>query len=218
MKNELNYYRILKYFFMIIFPAAIILGNFNTLILNEKFYQFLYLKSGTYNNFKRENVVNLETGNLIGYFRGQNQLDVNFYSNQATFHLIDVKKLVVSSSQLFLLIFLLTIFIIFYLLRHRQVIILLNALFMSSVATLVSIILLSLGLAAAFDWIFIRFHLLVFSNNYWLFEESDSLIKLFPQQFFVNFANQLAMNVFISALLITIFSYLSFRNFKNETI
>lgn len=197
-------YRVLKYFFTIIFPIVIILGNFEYLAKNESFYFSLYKKSGVYHNFERENVVENSTRNLLGYFRGKNRLDNNFYSEQAVFHLNDVKTLLQLSSRLFILASITCLLIGMYLIFKKRNRDLFNALLAGSMFTLISIILLGFGLLKAFDWLFIKFHLLLFSNNLWMFEESDNLIKLFPQEFFINFANQLAINILISSALIAV--------------
>lgn len=207
MKKNLNYYRVQKLFFIIIFPIVLILGNFELLAKNENFYHYLYEKSGTYKNFEREKIVETQTKNLIGYFNGKNQLDVNFYSEQATFHLKDVKKLFHFSRGLFILTAVTCLIIGIYLVFKKRYQDLFNALLIGSLLTLSSIVLLGLGILNAFDWFFIKLHLLLFSNNLWLFEESDNLIKLFPQQFFINFANQLAINIFVTSALIAFTSF-----------
>lgn len=207
MKKILRYYRLLRHFFIIVFPIVIILGNFEYLAKNESFYHSLYQKSGVYQNFERENIVENSTQNLLGYFRGKNKLDNNFYSEQAAFHLKDVKNMLDFSRGLFILTVITCLFIGVYLIlekRHRD---LANAILVGSMITLSSIFLLGVGLLNAFDWIFIKFHLLLFSNNLWLFEESDNLIKLFPQQFFIHFANQLAVDILISSAMIAVITF-----------
>ena len=135
-------YRVLKFFFIIIFPATVILGNFEYLAKNESFYFYLYKKSGVYQNFERENIVENSTKNLLGYFRGKNKLDHNFYSEQASFHLKDVKMLLLFSRRLFILTTLAGFFIVFYLTVKKRYRDLSSALLMGSIFTLSSIILL----------------------------------------------------------------------------
>jgi integral membrane protein (TIGR01906 family) len=45
------------------------------------------------------------------------------------------------------------------------------------------IVLVLVGVAASFTWLFTKFHELFFSGDTWLFQYSDSLIRLFPMQF-----------------------------------
>lgn len=209
-------YRVYKYIFIILFPVVIILGNLQALMLNDNFYYFLYEKSGTYSNFENVNLVKIQTENLLGYLRGKNKLDHNFYSEQDSFHLKDVKSLMDFSSRFFVLTVITSLFIGIYLLFKKRYRDLSGALLVGSMFTLSTIVLLSFGLLNAFDWLFFKFHLLLFSNNLWLFAESDNLIKLFPQQFFINFANQLAVNIFLSSLIVAFISFLSLRRSKRR--
>lgn len=210
-------YRVYKYLIIILFPAVLILGNLQVLMFNEKFYYYLYGKSETYSNFDSVDIVRIQTKNLLGYLRGKNKLDHNFYSEQDSFHLRDVKSLMDFSSRFFVLstsaCFLLGISLIF----RRKSKHLMKALLVSCSITSIFLILLSFGILSAFDWLFINFHLVLFSNNLWLFDQSDNLIKLFPRQFFINFANQLALNIFISSAIIAVISFLSLRGAKRRS-
>lgn len=207
-------YRVYKYLIIILFPAVIILGNLQALMVNENFYYYLYGKSETYSNFDRVDIVRIQTKNLLGYLRGKNRLDHNFYSEQDNFHLRDVKSLMDFSSRFFVLSTITSLSIAIYLLFKKRSRDLSSALLAGSMFTILSIVLLGFGILNAFDWLFFKFHLLLFSNNLWLFEESDNLIKLFPQQFFVHFANQLAVNIFLSSLIVAFISFLSLRRAK----
>lgn len=210
-------YRVFKYIIIILFPAVIVLGNLQALMLNENFYYQLYEQSETYNNFESVDIVKTQTKNLLGYLRGKNKLEHNFYSEQDTFHLKDVKSLMDFSSRFFVLTAITSLFIGIYLLFKKRYRDLSSALLAGSIFTISSIVSLGFGILNAFDWFFIKFHLLLFSNNLWLFEESDILIKLFPKQFFINFANQLAVNILISSIVIAIISFLSLRGAKRRS-
>jgi len=51
------------------------------------------------------------------------------------------------------------------------------------------IMLIVLGLVAvatSFDWLFTQFHHLFFEGNSWLFLYSDTLIRLYPERFWVD--------------------------------
>lgn len=208
-------YRVYKYLIIILFPAVLILGNLQVLMFNEKFYDSLYGKSETYSNFDSVNIVRIQTKNLLGYLRGKNKLDHNLYSEQDSFHLTDVKSLMDFSSRFFVLSTITSLFIGICLVIKKRFRELLSALLVGSIFTLSLIVLLSLGILNAFDWLFFKFHLLLFSNNLWLFAESDNLIKLFPRQFFVHFANQLALNIFISSAIIAVIAFLSLRGSRS---
>ena len=64
----------------------------------------------------------------------------------------------------------------------------------------------TISATAGFDALFIAFHELAFSNNFWLLPEDSGLIRLFPENYFMSyFFIALAASVVI-ALLLTILS------------
>ena len=194
--------RTIKYFLIISFPVVIILGNFQYLMFNLSYYQSLYRKLGVYQSFNDQDEVHNATVSLLGYFRGKNNLDHNFFSNQAQLHLADVKNLL-KSTFIFYNLSLLTVLILSALLIiKKQYRLLTTSLFLSSIITLSAMVLLAVGLFGVFDFLFVKFHRLVFDNNLWMFPEDDSLIRLFPQQFFISFSNQLAANIILTSALI----------------
>src|SRR3989344_6263207 len=78
----------------------------------------------------------------------------------------------------------------------------------ASAITVLAVIFLWLSALLNFDWFFLQFHFLAFDNDFWQLPESANLIKLFPQQFFVNFANRIAIQTLaISAGLFLASSY-----------
>jgi integral membrane protein (TIGR01906 family) len=198
--------RIAGYFLIILIPLLIILGNFQYLARNLAFYQNTYDKVGVYQSFESREVVDQATANLLGYFRGKNNLDHNFFSNQATLHLADVNNLLRLESGLFYLslITITIISIIFILKKQHQK--LASSFLISTIITFIAVVLLAIGLLSAFDPIFVGFHKLLFNNQLWLFPPTDNLIKLFPQQFFVSFANNLARNILITSAVIAFLS------------
>ena len=53
-------------------------------------------------------------------------------------------------------------------------------------ATLFLILAILLGVTINFDWLFTAFHHLFFTGDSWLFFYSDTLIRLFPMEFWMN--------------------------------
>lgn len=191
---------------MILIPLVIILGNFQYLAFNFGFYQKLYQKVGVYQTFSDREIVNYATDNLFEYFRGKNKLDHNFFSTQAKLHLKDVKNILQVTSGLFYLSLATVLTISIVLVFKKQYKRLARSFFISSVITLVFVGLLAFGIFQVFDPIFIKFHQVAFNNNLWLFPADDNLIRLFPQQFFILFANSLASNIIFSSAIIALVS------------
>lgn len=196
----------LGYLLIILIPSLIVIANFNALVTNKSYYQSLYIKVGVYQNFDSQ-VAIYATDNLFGYFRGQNKLDQNFFSMQAVSHLKDVKDLISFSNGLLVLSLIGVSVISASLILKKQFKIFLKSLFISSIITAVLITALGLGAAVTFDSFFLKFHQILFTNTLWLFPADDNLIRLFPEQFFVEFANHLAFNIFISSVVIAVISF-----------
>jgi integral membrane protein (TIGR01906 family) len=51
--------------------------------------------------------------------------------------------------------------------------------------TIVLMMLVLTGVITSFDWLFTEFHHLFFSGDSWLFFESDTLIRLFPEELWI---------------------------------
>ena len=195
-------YGVAKYFLIILIPLVIILGNFRYLVFNFGYYQSLYKKTGVYQSFGDSQIVDYATDNLFSYFRGKNQLDHNFFSNQAQLHLKDVKDILQVTSGIFYLSLATVLIVSIALLVKKQFRILVGSFFLSSIIILVTMIFLGLGLFQFFDPLFLKFHQVAFTNNLWLFPHDDNLIRLFPQQFFIYFANSLSRDIIFSSLAI----------------
>jgi integral membrane protein (TIGR01906 family) len=70
-------------------------------------------------------------------------------------------------------------------------------------ATLFLILTILLGVTINFDWLFTAFHHLFFTGGTWLFFYSDTLIRLFPMEFWMNLFIALGfLAILFSAILI----------------
>lgn len=201
---------ILKYFLIILIPPVLILGNFRYLVFNFDFYQMLYQKTGVYQSFDSQQVVDA-TKNLFGYFKDQNQLDSGFYSEQAMLHLADVKATLRFTFGFFYLLFSAVAILSLVMIIKKFARVLIWSYFVSSALTVAGILLLALGVFNFFDAAFLKFHQGFFTNNLWQFPPNDNLIKLFPREFFVEFANRLAVNIALTSLAIAFASAVSLK-------
>lgn len=84
----------------------------------------------------------------------------------------------------------------------------LRALAWGTSLTLVILILVGIGIYTGFDALFEGFHHLFFTGDSWLFYESDSLIRLFPEPLWINgfalaalFAGLIALGILILSLI-----------------
>lgn len=89
--------------------------------------------------------------------------------------------------------------------------------FFRSCALLCIILPLIIGIASAlnFDKVFVLFHEVFFQNDYWIFSaETDPVITILPEQFFMDCALIIAGCILIGSLLL----YLIYRKFSKKQI
>lgn len=200
--------KITQVLLILFLPITIIFSNLLFLTNNNNFYQTIYKKENVYQNFQSIVQVNNATKELIGYFRGQNNLEDNIYSIQAKSHLKDVKSLIHTASLVnSFSIFIVGIAALLFLMRKKYKL-LKKSIIIGSSITIFIILISSISLLINFDFLFIKFHEVLFKNNLWLFPENDNLIKLFPTSFFTEFTKQLLINIFISVFILLCLVYL----------
>ena len=68
--------------------------------------------------------------------------------------------------------------------------------------TIAMMLALGMGTFLGFDRLFLRFHLISFSNTLWMLNPNDSLILMFPQGFFYDAALFLAIATAIEAMIL----------------
>ena len=177
-------------------------------MFNQNFYKMEFAKLGVYENFASSEVVNFEARQLINFYCCDGELSPTFYSQREISHLIDVKNLIkLVNLYLYVLIWS-ALTCLVYVIHKKAFKFSAHNLNMAALITIISIITLWLFSKLNFDSIFVNFHQLTFSNNYWLLSKEANLIKLFPPQFFVDFANQIALQTITMAAIILIFSHL----------
>ena len=198
--------KIISYFIIIFLTPTLILLNYRFLVFNHNFYKSEFAKLNIYQQFASRQVVDTQSTNLIRYFCCAQTLDEYFYTQKEILHLADVKNLILLTNTLMVFFSILLLITTLFLIIKKQLKALFKTYQLSSLATLVIIFVLYLSSKLNFAFIFINFHYLTFRNDYYLLSENSSLLKLFPQQFFVDFTNQLAFNILISALAILISS------------
>lgn len=121
-------------------------------------------------------------------------------------HMADVKLVILSAFGAGVLLALLSLIAILYL-RRRSTGGVRRGLFAGSIVTLVLII--GLGVLAVLGWeqFFTDFHRIFFANGTWTFALSDTLIRLFPGQFWVDAGIVIGALVLIASLLTLILTW-----------
>ena len=199
--------KIIQGMLVLFLPIAIILSNLLILTNNSNFYETIYKKENIYQNFQSTTQVNNATKELIGYLRGQNTLEDNIYSLQAKVHLKDVKSLLKSAFAVNILALFVVAITASILLKNKKFRLLKRSIIIGSLTTIAIVIIVAVSLIVNFDFLFIKFHKLLFNNNLWLFPEEDNLIKLFPISFFTEFTKQLIINIFATVFILLCLVY-----------
>ncbi|MET1063717.1 MAG: TIGR01906 family membrane protein [Arthrobacter sp.] len=121
-------------------------------------------------------------------------------------HMADVKVVILSAFAVGVLLILLSLIAVLYL-RRRSAGGVRRGLFAGSIIALVIII--GLGVLAVLGWeqFFAEFHSVFFASGTWTFSLQDTLIRLFPGQFWVDGGIVIAGLVFIASLLTLILTW-----------
>jgi integral membrane protein (TIGR01906 family) len=158
----------------------------------------------TYGSYAVDYLNNFTGPRFLGDLVGSNGQPL-FQAGEVS-HMADVKGVYMMSMLAGLVLLIAMIVGIVYLGR-RSVGGIRRALFAGSAATL--LIIIGLGVFAVLGWeqFFTGFHQIFFANGTWTFRLSDSLIKLFPEQFWTDAGGTIAVLVLLAAALTFAFSW-----------
>ncbi len=187
-KNKVRIIVIVTAFFL--FSVAF-LGSFNDMLYNRKFYNMEYEKNGVYDSLGHERADAMTT-ELFSYLQGKGTLSDEYFNEKEQRHLSDVRSLINIGTIKYhvLLAMLLMLFFVLFIMDRKRFAQNLQKIFIYSGLGIVLFSLTSFILSSHFDYLFIRFHELLFSNNLWLLNPAtDKLIVLLPQQFFMDFVS-----------------------------
>lgn len=187
---------------------VIILSNFLFLTFNHNNYIYLFEKNNIYANFSKEQNLDRRLAELVDFFRGKNNLEDKFFSNQAKSHLKDVKFQIIASLVTCTIALAYLLFVQIYLDKKKKIADFLRSAQKGAIVTLIIVALITITSIVNFDFLFVKFHQIFFRNNYWLFDESDNIVRLFTDRFFISFARQLFLNITISSLAVLLFAKL----------
>ncbi|NQD89264.1 TIGR01906 family membrane protein [Paenarthrobacter sp. CM16] len=135
-----------------------------------------------------------------------NQDGTKLFQDSEVAHMADVKLVILSSFAAGLLLIILSIIAILYL-RKRSNGGIRRGLFAGSIVTLVIIIGLAVLAALSWEQFFTEFHRIFFANGTWTFSLEDTLIRLFPGQFWIDAGIVIGALVFLVATVTFIFTW-----------
>lgn len=189
--------------FLTLFLLLII---FQAIIFNLSFYDLYYESTGLYNYLPQERLLD-QTDNVLKYVKGQQSLNQEFFKEIEILHLADIKKLVLAI-QIKTIGLALAFFFLFK--KWRSV-----SLLRVSVLSAIEVLLAALLIFFLFEPLFLKFHELIFTNDFWMLDpQIHLLIVLFPPELFF----RALVSTFSIALIITLISlsYLTWGKFRTK--
>jgi len=85
------------------------------------------------------------------------------------------------------------------------------SLLQGSLLTIALLIALMVLVYLSFDWFFVRFHLTFFEGDSWIFDWSDTLIRLFPERFWFDAASLWGVLTLVEAVVLGVAAWLCSR-------
>ena len=192
-------------------PILIYLANFKLMVYNHNFYQKEFKKNKVYDEVSNaDNILD----NIFLFFKDKSGLDDVFNENEKS-HLQDVKNLVVGVNYFFYILLSIEIILLLllFLAYRKDIAVFFEIIGFIFMITGLSIVILSLVLyifSGSFSDMFVKFHLIFFPWGNWQFPDTSTLIKMFPEQFFYNFAYKAVSNAVFTAVITTIAGIISF--------
>ncbi|MDI6737475.1 MAG: DUF1461 domain-containing protein [Nanoarchaeota archaeon] len=178
-------FALLMYFF-----SAVRVASFD-----EGFYRSFFKAKGIYSSLPDADA---RAGSLLAYLKGENELNPAFFNEKEITHMKDVKFLFSLSAILLLVSMLFCFAVIAYAFFRKDISFLASCLIAGGTASLAFVLVLAL-LSLNFQWLFEKFHFLLFSNSLWLMNPfTDKIIVLLPESFFRLIARKIFL---ISAVL-----------------
>ena len=166
--------------------------------------------------YKKENIADYigtssdilinNTQNLLNYLNKKEQLNTGWFSEKDILHMVDVQNLYTFSHNIMIycfITFILSTIIIILILRGKSLIYITKIFNKVLLLFIVLVGGLSAVIAYNFNSFWIKFHTTLFSNDLWLLSPSESnLIKMVPEDFFVNLIVKIIIYILILFILL----------------
>ena len=171
------------------------------------FYKDFYQKENLSSSIgtSSDNLIN-NTQNLLNYLNKKEQLNTDWFSEKDILHMVDVQNLYTFSHNIMIycfITFILSTIIIILILRGKSLLYITKIFNKVLLLFIVLIGGLSTIIAYNFNSFWIKFHTTLFSNELWLLSPNESnLIKMVPEDFFVNLIVRIIIYILILFILL----------------
>ena len=171
------------------------------------FYKEFYQKENiaNYIDTSSDNLIN-NTQNLLNYLNKKEQLNTDWFSEKDILHMVDVQNLYTFSHSIMIycfITFILSTIIIILILRGKSLLYITKIFNKVLLLFIVLVGGLSAVIAYNFNSFWIKFHTTLFSNDLWLLSPNESnLIKMVPEEFFINLITKIIIYILILFILL----------------
>lgn len=181
----------------VLLAVLIILSSFAQLIFDEKLYFKLLDKNNVALDERDE-----QARNVIEFLKGHEGL--RYFNEKEKQHMLDVKGLVSKGFMLLYILLALMIASVTYIWDYAKI----GRMLMLGGAIAIGVVLISVIAAPLFDTVFLKFHQVFFTNDLWILNpETDKLIVLFPEGFFMDFTANVLIRMLVMSLAIIALGY-----------
>ncbi len=200
---------------IILLPFMIVLANFRLLVYNEDFYRAELKRADSYSRY---NDAGIFTDKLLDYFKNKKAIPEELNEREKK-HMEDVKRIInLAIYALYFLIFT-YILLLYFLFRLTKNIDSFFSYFSRAMLAggllLLFLMIISFIIFANFHPYFDRFHYIFFEEGTWNFPEGSILIRVYPEQFFYDGAQGMAVNSMLASLGIFFLSFCMMKGRKH---
>ena len=181
----------MKYLLGFILFFIIVLFNFRIIAYDIDFYE---KESGNLEN-KKEIL-----SNLLNYFKDEEEINNNYYSEKEKLHLFDVKKIIDRTIYFSYILSMVFILLMTKFYRNFEKVFIYCGIFAG--------IFLAIAFFSDFNSLFYLFHVVSFDNNYWMLNEESTLIRLFPEEFFYMAFKKIIFRSFFASFILSCIGFL----------
>jgi len=192
VSNGIFSIKLLTIVIAVLLPVAIIFTNLLALTFTDSLYK-TYFKNSEDLHYAMQVVDNLRLGK---------PMDDNYYSVQAISHMEDVKNLVNFAKITNIVALFIIISDVLYLVKKRNYKTIKKGLMLGIILSTLCILATFICASLNFDFSFVVFHKLLFSNNNWLFAPDDRLVRLFSLDFFNFYLQKMITNILLTILVL----------------
>lgn len=205
---------------VIALPIVLFLSSFFFTIDDKDFFLKEFHKHNVYAKVK-DPELNLQR--LLEFFNDPKAAETGIadFNEREESHIRDVKEVLRKAKNIYVFLLVLEAAIIFMLLLKKNEKKRINEIsklfFFGGCATLSILTLVFFMSAFSFDSLFTLFHRALFNEGTWVFSANDTLIRMFPLGFFIDFTREMLLLAFTQSVVITFFGYAMRKLFRKNS-